>query len=150
MRAGELKNACAHYDVDNALALYHSDQMLFNDEAARAQIIGALFSIGDFPSVIDETQDEDMLSSSAQLYRAISLCEYNHYDSESLGALSWVLERYPYDVELYDAVRSYIIDRDLGSEFIAMFNEHAKHANELYIEGRASWLANQEQIELIT
>lgn len=150
MRFGDLQNACIKSDTETALTLFHSDQLLFNDEAARAQMVGALFAIGDFESVIDETQDEGILSSSAQLYRAISLCEYNHYDGESLGALSYVLERYPYDVELYDAVRSYIIDRDLGSEFIAMFNEHAKHANELYIEGRASWLANQEQIELIT
>ena len=63
--------------------------------------------------------------------------------------LARVLHECPYNVELYNAVRNYIVDEGLADEFALIYNAEARRANGLAVSGRASWLSNQQFIALI-
>ena len=147
-RMGEVQTACARGQADEAAALLESVPLLADDLSLRVQVVGALLAAGDYDAVLVEAQGYERTLGSIGLYRAISLSELGR-SGEALDAFEQLLEDFPYDVDLYEAVRAYGEERTLGDEFAQMYNVRAAHANELAASGHAAWLGNQEQVGLI-
>ena len=148
MRAGAVKSACARGDVADACALADETFYLSGDPAVEVQLISESFAQGDFARVLDLTEGHSYGYAAAGLYRALSLNELGRAD-ESLAAFESTLHDFPYDPELFDAVRSYIEERHLGDVFAVIYDEQASRANALASEGHAAWLSDQKTVDLI-
>ena len=140
--------SCARSEIDQATALVQGEPLFANDASMRSQVAMTAVSLGDHAAVIDTTEGWDDKVAALGLYRTASLSALGRTD-ESLATLERTLATFPYDPDLYDAARNYIVQQNLSKDFIEAYNTQAQHANDLATQGHASWLSGQKTVEVI-
>lgn len=150
-QVGVLQERADQGDGEGAYALLESRPYLRSDVLMQGQVAAALFFQGEYESIASLSADASSPSEEILLYSALSKLASGS-GVEAREALTDVLYRHPYDVELYQAVRAYLMGLapgDSRAECIASYNEQADRANALALEGHAAWIGKQEEIELI-
>lgn len=162
MRVGAVNEAAARLDASSVVSLVQKDALLSADPAMAGLVAQALYATGDSAAVLAATdgaaeglhamrqdgafQAQVWPSSVALLYRAAAL--YHEGDQDASAELfANLLDAQPYNTDLYDAVRQFIVDESLPQRFVDMFNAAVLRSNSLATSGRASWLAEQELLE---
>lgn len=148
-QAGWLRDAAYRADDARAVELFESATFMRDDIATQSEVCNACFAAGDYPLTIEVSDGFAYPSGSVMLQRTCAYVLLGKEDA-ALAAMTSALHALPYDADLYAAMRQLIESRGLGDSFIDAFNEEASRANELIQTGRASWLDNQERVDLLT
>lgn len=144
-----VRSAIAEGEARQAESLVQSDACLRSDVGVRVEVAEALLGAGENEAVLEFTDNAPLANGGTALCRMLSLQRLGA-DDEARQTMSDALRAFSYDIELYKAVRQYIVENDLGEAYVQAFDEAARIANMLADTGRASWLMGQERIDLIS
>lgn len=149
MQVGKIQEALALGDAQRAFDMTRSERYLRDDLALQVPVCEGLLQSGDNEAVL-----EAIGSSVPHGNGKIGFCrmlaqQRLGMDEASCQTLSATLAANPYDADLLDAVRGFIVDVDPGKNYIDRYNEAAASFNVRAREGRSTWLPNQREAELI-
>lgn len=148
LRVGALQAAAAQADADQVQALMESDQFLANDQRMQGFFSEALLAARDYQGLLDLTDAMEDTDGTVGFQRTIAFYQLER-GQEALEVMKSTLHDYPYNSELYEAMRQLIVEGGFDAQFAEAFDVEVSRANELAASGRAAWLENQKRVELI-
>lgn len=157
LQIGSVQKACDEGETTHVEEMLDSFAWLATDPLVREYVVGAFYARGDYASIVEAAGCAGAMGAVAitpvktpplELYCMLAQSALGD-EEVARETLARVLHECPYNVELYNAVRNYIVDEGLADEFALIYNAEARRANGLAVSGRASWLSNQQFIALI-